>query len=106
MKDEVGIVGQGGLEVPCRLRFTAGEASIKKISRFYGTFTQPLDPESKHDQDAVPPKKKMKCSSLVPVHSTTRWLVLGNTELSVDDRNIVLSGNWLTDKHINDHTLL
>ena len=86
---------QGGLEVPCVLKFTRESKYIEKINKLLPA--QGLEPAS----------KKRKLSVVVvddaggPDSSVDVWVRFGNLILTAEDRNVITDGKELNDKHID-----
>ena len=104
---------QGGLEVPCVLKFCGEARTIDKVRRL-------LPANKEQDSDKPPPLKKVKLLSEVVVKdgitpnnppaaesSCTKalslWLALDHPKLTLteEDKRILFEGDELTDKHIN-----
>ena len=99
---------QGGLEVPCELKFKGEPNDVAKVRKLLtvGSSTTPNAETTEIEQ----PKKKIKMEpDLISVEDvvikngncSTTWLSFNHIKLTEADRDIVTMGEQLTDKHIN-----
>ena len=91
---------QGGLEVPCKLKFQGSPLSINKVKKLLPDAPSPKIPES----DSITPSKKMKID--LNVEPTGVWLSLEvlNEVISLshtDRRDLCNPDTMLNDNHIN-----
>ena len=100
---------QGGLEIPCKLKFSGEAKFVEKIRK--------LTPIKSNDAPAsvnvkastiLPPEKKWKVASddiiivageEVNDNQGTAWLSLNKIILTHEDRRIIVKGEELNDKH-------
>ena len=103
---------QGGLEVPCKLKFEGHPVFVAKIKKLLSVVPPPL-PQPNVSSELEPPNKKRKVANneAIDVESMNLkndsmaeplpWLSLNNITLTEEDREIIVSGEELNDKHIN-----
>lgn len=94
-----------GLEIPCIITFEGVEKDVKKVERLISAaLTPPAAAES------LPPdnkRRKIDSSDRDLDHDMAEWVRCGCHVLNQHDKNVLLTGQNLTDKHINfAHTLL
>ena len=92
---------QGGLEVPCILKFQGDTKDVAKVRKL-------VLPISITALEPQPPSKKRKIvckvveiSDGLDDTSSKPWLTFNGIELNEADRATILSGDCLTDKHVN-----
>ena len=90
---------QGGLEVPCRLILNGSKEEIGKIKKLLA-----LQVSKTESQDETV-EKKLKVEDDVcdngDAHESTCWIKCGLFNLSIADKNVLITGDWVSDKHIN-----
>ena len=103
---------QGGLEVPCKLMFEGDSVYVAKIKKLLSVFPPPL-PQPNVSSELEPPNKKRKVENYEAIDVESMnfkdnsvadplpWISLNNITLTERDREIILSGKELNDKHIN-----
>lgn len=92
---------QGGLEVPCILKFQGDPKDVAKVRKL----VMPLSTIALQTQSPSK-KRKIDCGVVEvgddPDDTTSKpWLTLNGIDLSEADRDIILSGECLTDKHMD-----
>ena len=91
---------QGGLEIPCLLFFSGKPDKIEKLKALIKEFEVGQKVESDDDKKvnnivASPPAKKTK------VNDNDQWICVGSIIMSAEDREVLLGGLFLNDKHID-----
>ena len=88
---------QGGLEIPFLSIFTAKRADVNKAEKLLSL------PLALADQSGMPPLKKPKLqdSSSSLSEPDKVWLRLGGSVLKLTEKNIITSGEKLTDLHVD-----
>ena len=95
---------QGGLEIPCKITFEGVGKNVQKVKKLISAavLTPPTAGES-----LPPDNKRRKIDSSADSDPAKEWVRCGCLILSQHDRNILLTGQELSDKHIDfAHTLL
>ena len=94
---------QGGLEVPCVLKFNGEPQYVAKVKKL-------LTPSNDDDDDIQQANKKRRIEpdtiiveemELKNYDPAKLWLSLNHLDLTEADRDIITSGEKLNDKHIN-----
>ena len=85
---------QGGLEVPCSLKFQGKQEELQKIKKLI--LLQKQKPEV-----CEPLAKKVKVEDTPTIADSTdkMWINYANITLNLIDKSKISSGGWLTDKH-------
>ena len=111
---------QGGIEIPCVLIFEGDSKDLSKVEKLISPILDsPSESKKKLDCNSdVPPESKKKkvdsatenekenCSDRVAADDE-EWVRCGSIILSKHEKEIISSGQRLTDKHINfAHSLL
>ena len=109
---------QGGLEVPCLLKFQGDDTNVSKVKKLLSTTysyqsgpaeevctsTEPTTAATTEDHCVSQPSKKRKLgddsATSMKKHSGV-WLTFNSITLTTEDKDIITFGNWLTDKHMN-----
>ena len=93
---------QGGLEVPCTLKFKGEPKDVKKVIKLFTLSHEKQQPEVSQ------PTKKRKLDVInvdelnIPDSSSPiPWLTCDDIELTMVDRRSITSGDLLSDKHID-----
>lgn len=90
---------QGGLEVPCKLRFRGEVKFVEKMKKLLMPW--PVASSVAHDDQhprkvsSVADDGNITANHTIPVI----WLSLNNITLTDDDRRIIVAGEELNDKH-------
>ena len=106
---------QGGLEVPCFLKFSGDGKDIKKVIKLLSTAEKMVTaeeeankrkPEESPDSEAKKMKLDVDIIDLDEIkvkssYEQAPWLTFGCFELKLVDKEIIISGGLLTDRHIN-----
>lgn len=85
---------QGGMEVPCKFKFTGGKNNINKVKKLIGLVSLPWKTDSQTLEVLNSPENKGDCSSKI-------WLRHEKFVLNISDKDDIESGMRLSDKHIN-----
>lgn len=91
---------QGGMELPCILRFQGPKEDVAKVKKL-------LDRSETPAESPVPPASKrarIEDSTIIKGSmpaSDSKWLKIGRAWLEIEDKTILLQGNYLNDRHIN-----
>ena len=90
---------QGGLDVPCHLIFSGKNEDIIKMKKLLIREPEPkeLEPSCKRRNISA----DLTCDRSVSDKSRSLWLIKDNIELFSEDKDTIMSGDWLSDKHIN-----
>ena len=101
---------QGGLEIPCKLIFRGDKEEIAKVKKL----TVPIKIDKKVKQESYQGSKKQKLSVPEVIDADTvvvagnhvepkQWLSFNNNGIALTelDKNLILQGERLNDKHIN-----
>ncbi len=104
-----GDLPQGGLEIPCKLTFRWELKVVRKLKALLSYL--PAKNEVKNENEPPSKKKKIELEKAIDVekildpcpHDPTQnvWLKLKGICLTKMDKDIIVSGKELTDKHIN-----
>ena len=94
---------QGGLEIPCTITFEGVGKDVQKVKKLISAaLTPPAASES-----LQPDNKRRKVDSSADSDLDKEWVRFGCLVLTHHDRNILLTGQELSDKHIDfAHNLL
>ena len=102
---------QGGMEIPCKLIFKGKTVDITKIKKLLTIY-----PSQVQTSKTSPLKKKQKTCLATPVtqkiividdnfqcspQTSTSWLTLNRCTLTSSDKEEIMTGKMLTDKHMN-----
>ena len=91
---------QGGLEIPCIITFEGVEKDVKKVKRL---ISAALTPPAAAAESLPPDNKRRKLDSLTDRdlhHDMAEWVRCGCYVLTQQDKNVLLTGQKLTDKNI------
>ena len=109
---------QGGLEVPCTLIFKGEPSKIEKVkgllkenkSKIASSEAESKDNSKEEQPVASNEVKDVEIISDQEFHSSPKrqrtdceseWVCLGGMSLQVKDKDIIIQGEKLTDKHMN-----
>lgn len=87
---------QGGLEVPCSLKFNGKPEELRKLKKLVLL-------QKQQSEVSEPAAKKAKMENTVedmPLPKS-RWIQYGSIKLDMEDKNIISKGGWLNDKHMD-----
>ena len=99
---------QGGLELPCELRFNGPSTLVNKVQKILEKLPSVNDAEQKLTKDNEPPQKKAKVSheathiiqcDVESLQSDT-WMTYESNSLSLADKAIIVNGEKLNDRHM------
>ena len=94
---------QGGLEMPCMLVFVGSAKDAAKVEKLVRGALPPIVKDQQ--QVPLPPSKMAKiqdtCVDSKVSQPSKVWLQLNDIVLRNSDKDIVISGGWLSDLHIN-----
>jgi len=95
---------QGGLEVPCILKFRGEPKDVAKVTKLLRVSTEVLNPK----ENQQPNKKRRLGPDVVDVehvviksNAPKPWLSLSHIDLTETDRDTITAGGQLSDSHIN-----
>ena len=88
---------QGGLEVPCTLKFQGSTKDIDKVKKLLEAAPSTTSVVTSQ----APPTKTRKLGSAGTEGEPHRWVQHGDILLSTEDKAGIISGQQLNDKHIN-----
>ena len=100
---------QGGLEIPCTITFEGVKKDVQKVKKLIIAALTPPDTTKSSREDLPPDNKKRRIN---PVKSESdsgmeEWVRSDGLVLTQYDKNILVTGQMLSDKHIDfAHTLL
>ena len=92
---------QGGLEIPCKYIFRGSEVKILKVKKVFNILSTKLNTKlsiSPPNLDEPPMKKRLVESETEMVKP---WVSFNSATLSMHDKEDILTGNELNDKHID-----
>ena len=99
---------QGGLEIPCTLRFIGSAKVVSKLQRLL-TLQAPKDNKRVTTEEVQPTMSKKRKIEVIDADKSiptsysapVPWVTCGGMELSMVDKEIISTEGLLTDKHIN-----
>ena len=92
---------QGGLEIPCRLTFSGPEESITKVRSLMDKLNLLEDDGSCTKSEDLASKETTKGAQSTSSSVSAVWVRIGRQSLSYEEKEVICTGQCLTDNHIN-----